>query len=226
MRSILVIITFTFFLTSKAKDCDVLTLEQEIHLTQNIALVTVGGFFNDSIELKVVKKWKGDSILNSFLVSKETLFSDYILFDPSKTYILFWYNKSPVNKCSRTAQYKYVHYEYHLDTEFDGGEIIDRLTYDSLQYNKNNIFKTVAGVKYDQSDTSYAFYDLASQTVKPFNELPKETSKYNPIHYYEVDSNLKTSYTTFVKVFAVSKSNKELFLTNKIKKQVLIGIFK
>ena len=64
MRSILVIIILTFFLTSEAKECDVLTLEQEIHLTQNIALVTVGGFFNDSIELRVVKKWKGDSILD------------------------------------------------------------------------------------------------------------------------------------------------------------------
>ena len=68
MRSIVVIIIFSFFLTSEAKDCDVLTLEQEIHLTQNIALVTVGGFFNDSIELRVVKKWKGDSILNSFFI--------------------------------------------------------------------------------------------------------------------------------------------------------------
>ena len=226
MKYSLIVIVFSFFLVSKAQDCETLTLDQEIQLTQNIALITIGGFLNDSIEVNVIKKWKGDSILNRFLISKETLFSDYILFDTSKTYMMFWYNNLPVNKCSRTSLYKFVHFEYHLDLKFNGGEVVDVLTYDSLKYNKSNIFKTVTGVQYDQSEANYAFYNLASQTIEPFNKLPKETSKYSPIRYYEVDSNIKTSSTTFVKVFAVSKFHKEISVTNKLKKEVLIGIYK
>tara|TARA_B110000211_G_C14048309_1_gene540036 strand:- start:1020 stop:1700 length:681 start_codon:yes stop_codon:yes gene_type:complete len=226
MKYFLSIIILSFFLSSEAQKCETLTLDQEIQLTQNIALVTIGGIVNDSIEVNVIKKWKGDSILNSFLISKETLFSDYILFDSSKTYMMFWYNNLPVNKCSRTSQYKYVHFEYHLDIKFNGGKVVDVLTYDSLKYNKNNIFKTVKGVQYDQSEGNYAFYNLTSQTIQPFNKLPKETSKYNPIRYYEVDSNIKTSSTTYIKVFAVGKSSKEIAVTNKIKKEVLIGIYK
>jgi hypothetical protein len=122
--------------------------------------------------------------------------------------------------------YKYVHFEYHLDLKFNGGEVIDVMVYDSLKNQKNNFFKTISGVEYDQSSASYAFYDIESRTIKPFNKLPKETSKYNPIRYYEVDSNIKTSTTTFVKVFAVSKSHKVLTVTNKVKKEVLLGIYK
>jgi hypothetical protein len=85
MKNFIGIIVFFISASANAQDCEVLTLDQEIQLTQNIALVTVGGIIRDSIEVNVVKKWKGDSINNQFLVAKETLFSDYILFDSSKT---------------------------------------------------------------------------------------------------------------------------------------------
>jgi hypothetical protein len=226
MRYIFGIIIFSFVFSTKAQNCEMLTLDQEIQLTQNIALVTIGAVVGDSIEVNVIKKWKGDSISNNFFVAKETLFSDYILFNSSKTYMLFWYDNLPVNKCSRTSQYKYVHFEYHLDIKFNEGEVINILAYDSLKYKKANIFRTINGVQYDQSKGNYAYYDLTSGIVKPFSKLPKETSHYTPIRYYEVDSNIKTSSTTFVKVFAVSKSHKAISVTNKVKKEVLLEIYK
>jgi len=226
MKYLFVAIIFSVFTSGKAQDCEMSTLDQEIQLTQSIALVQTGDYVGDSVEVSVIKKWKGDSILNHFLVLKETLFSDYILFDTAKTYMLFWYNDLPVNKCSRTSQYKFVHFEYLLNIKFNGGEVVDVVTYDSLKYHKSNIFKTVEGKEYDESKANYAFYDLQSNTLQPFKKLPKETSYYHPVRFYEVDSNIKTSSTTFVKVFAVGKSHDIIPITNKVKKDVLIGIYK
>jgi hypothetical protein len=226
MKYLFSVIIFSVFISAKAQNCDVLTLDQEIQLTQNIALVRTGNYVGDSIEVSVIKKWKGDSISDHFLVLKETLFSDYILFDSIQTYMLFWYNNLPVNKCSRTSEYKFVHFEYLLDIKFNGGELLDIITYDSIKYRKYNIFTTVKGKQYDRSKANYSFYDLQSNSVQPFEKLPKETSYHYPIRFYEVDSNIKTFSTTFVKVFAVDKSNEVLPVTNKIKKDVLIGIYK
>lgn len=226
MKIVRVVFFLVIAIASRAQECDILTLDEEIQITQNIALVTTGGFLGDSVVVNVIKKWKGNIDADQFFIGKETLFSDYIAFDTAKTYMLFWYDSLPVNKCSRTSLYKFSHFEYLLDLKFNGGQVVDVLAYDSLKYRKTNIFTTVEGKVYDQSKGEYAFYNLQSQTVEPFKKLPQETSLYRPVRYYEVDSNITTSSKKYAKVFAVGKSHKIIPIDNKLKKEVLVGIYK
>lgn len=208
-----------------AQDCEELTLKQEVQMTENIALVSAGKVTNDSIEIEVIKKWKGDSILSYFNLYKEAFDSEYFVLDSGKTYLLFWYHDLSIDRCSRSSDYKYVHFEYELDEIFHNGETINVLAYDSLKHNKNNVFKTVEGKKYDRSKGTYAFFDLEDRMIKDFDKLPKDISWYYPIRYYEVDSNIQTATKTFERVFAVSKTHSPVQLTNKIKKEVLMGIY-
>lgn len=208
-----------------AQDCEELTLKQEVQMTENIALVSASDVIGDSIQVDVVKKWKGDSIPDHFLLYKEAFDSEYFVLDSGKTYLLFWYHGLSIDRCSRSSDFKYVHFEYELDELFQNGETVNVLNYDSLKHRKNNVFKTVEGRWYDRSKGTYAFFDLEDRMIKSFEKLPKDISWYYPIRYYEVDSNIQTSSKTYEKVFAVSKTHRRIQLTNKIKKEVLIGVY-
>lgn len=225
MKFKLIFLVCLSFSSIYAQKCEELTLKQEVQMTENIALISTSKIIKDSISVEVIKKWKGDSIPDHFKLYKEAFDSEYFVLDSGKTYLLFWYHGLSIDRCSRSSNFKYVHFEYQLDDLYQGGETVNVLLYDSLKHEKNNVFTTVDGNTYDQSKGEYAFYDLEDQLIKDFEKLPKDISWYYPIRYYEIDSNIQTSVKLYEKVFAVSKTHKPIQITNKVKKEVLIGVY-
>lgn len=221
MREFIVAIFLSLGLSGVAQNCDISPLDKEIYMTENIALVTTGEVRNDSVSVSVVKKWKGDSVPAHFMIKQEGILSKYFRLDSGKTYMLFWFHGFGVDRCSRTAEFKYTHFEYKLDELLKGGELINKSAYDSLTYAKANIFKTTSGQLFDRTKGNYAFYDVNAGELKEWDELPKETSYLFPLRYYIVDNNIKTASTTYDVVFAVDKSDVPLVIDNDLKKDAI-----
>lgn len=210
----------------KAQNCEDLSIEQEVYMTENIALVKSHQVVGDSVALEVIKKWKGDSVPDFFKLKQAELLSKHFRLDSNKTYLLFWYHNLGIDRCSRTAEFKYSHFEYKLDELFKDFEIKNVTEYDSILYKKRNVFQTVSGTKFDQKKGVYAFYDIESGEVKAFDELPKEVSYFYPRRFYIIDKQVKTATKTYDIVFAVSNTHEAAVITNDLKKAALKGLFK
>ena len=211
---------------SRSQKCEDLTLEQEVYMSENIALVQSIGVIGDSVQLQVLKKWKGDSISNQFSLLQESVTSKYFRLDSGKTYLLLWYHGFSIDRCSRTSDYKYVHFEYLLDELFKTHEYVNVPIYDSLKYRKKNVLKTVSGQEFDVKKGKYAFYDIESGEINAFNELPKETSFYYPRRFYIIDTKVETASFIYHVVFAMSKSHQKEIISNDLKKRALQSLFK
>lgn len=218
---LLLITSFSSF----SQECEELTIEQEVLITENVALVQTSQIIGDSIFVHIVKKWKGDSISNSFWMKREAITSKYLRLDSNQIYVLFWYNDLPIDRCSRSAKYKYIHFEYQLDQLYGNAKINNVPAYDSILYRRNNIFVTEKGEEFDRSKGVYAFYDVEAGVLKDFSALPKETSYFYPVRFYEIDRNIETARKKYDVVFAVSKAHKELIIDNELKKTVLLGVY-
>lgn len=208
-----------------SQECEELTIEQEVLITENIALVQTSSIIGDSIHVQVIKKWKGDSVASSFWFKRESVTSKYLRLDSNQVYVLFWYNGLPIDRCSRSAKYKYIHFEYQLDKLYSGAVVTNVLAYDSIIYRRENIFIAQSGEEFDQSKGEYAFYDAEEGVLKDYNELPKETSYFYPVRFYIVDRNIETARKKYEVVFVVSKSHQELIIDNELKKTVLLGVY-
>jgi hypothetical protein len=211
---------------AKSQKCEDLTLEEEVYMSENIALVQGVSVVGDSVQLQVLKKWKGDSISNRFSLLQEPVTSKSFRLDSGKTYLLLWYHGFSIDRCSRTSDYKYVHFEFLLDELFKKHEFVNVPMYDSLKYKKDNILKTVSGQEFDVKKGKYAFYDLESGEVKAFDELPKETSFYYPRRFYIIDTKVETASVTYDVVFAMGKSHQEEVISTDLKKKALQALFK
>lgn len=220
---------FSFFLLCisliSRSQCEDLSLKQEAAMTENIAIVKAIEINKDSVSVEVVKKWKGDSIADLVKFELEDALSKDFRVDTGKTYMLFWYNDLDVDRCSRSSEYKYVHFEYELDDILPKYKVVNVPLYDTIQYQRRNTFM-VEGKRYDIKKGKYAFYDVSSGEKKAFSELPKETSSYYPLRFYVVDKNVETANKKYDLVFAVVKSHNEFELTKAVKKKALQSLFK
>ncbi len=141
--------------------------------------------------------------------------------------MLFWFNKMSIDRCSRSSEFKFSHFEYELDELLSNYKVKNVLAYDSVQYNKRNKFISYKeGLEYDLQKGKYAFYDVDIGKVVPFNDLPKELSYITPRRFYVVDKNVETAITKYDVVFAVILENKELILSKELKKRALQACFK
>ena len=225
------IILHTFLLTLISlainAQCDNYSLKQEVLMTQNIALVKGQKIIGDSVIVEVFKKWKGDSIDKFVKFKLEDPASKYFRIDTGKNYMLFWFNKMSIDRCSRSSEFKFSHFEYELDELLSNYKVKNVLAYDSVQYNKRNKFISYKeGLEYDLQKGKYAFYDVDIGKVVPFNDLPKELSYITPRRFYVVDKNVETAITKYDVVFAVILENKELILSKELKKRALQACFK
>ena len=225
----IVFCTFIFTLLSLAisAQCEDYSLKQEILMTQNIALVKGQKIIGDSVVVEVVKKWKGDSIGKFVKLKLEDPASKYFRVDTGKNYMLFWYNKMSIDRCSRSSEFKFSHFEYELDELLSDYKVKNIPVYDSVQYNKRNKFISFKEeLEYDIQKGKYAFYDVNLGKVVPFKNLPKELSHINPRRFYVVDKNVETAITKYDVVFAVLLDSKELIITKELKKRALQACFK
>ena len=225
------IILHTFLLTLLSSainaQCDNYSLKQEVLMTQNIALVKGRNIIGDSVVVEVVKKWKGDSIGKFVKFKLEDPASKYFRVDTGKIYMLFWFNGMSVDRCSRSSEYKFAHFEYELDELLSNYKVKNALIYDSVQYYKRNKFISYKeGLEYDIQNGKYAFYDVNIGKVVPFNNLPKELSYINPRRFYVIDRNVETAITKYDVVFAVLVAQKELILSKDLKKRAIQACFK
>lgn len=204
--------------------CDDLSLLEEISVTENVALVIGNEVKGDSIEIEILKKWKGDSISQFEHLKYQSGLGQEFKVDSGKVYMLFWYNGLDIDRCSRSSEYKMAHFEYQLDDQLKDYKVLNVPLYDSIQYEKRNIFHC-EGKRYDIKQGLYAFYDLDAGELKSFENLPVETSNYYPKRFYLIDENLETAKKKYDAVFAVSKSHEPVVISNSQKKKVLQSLF-
>lgn len=227
MKTIFFIFFTTILNTNINAQCDDYTLKQEIVMTQNIALVRGNKIIGDSVEVEILKKWKGDSIEELVKFKLENVVSKYFRVDTGKNYMLFWYNNTAIDRCSRSSEYKLAHFERELDELLPAYKVGNSSLYDSIQYKKRNKFMSYKeGLEYNIQKGKYAFYDVELGKVVPFKDLPKELSCFNPRRFYVIDKNVETAITKYDVVFAVAVSNKELIISKDLKKRALQACFK
>ncbi|MBI33976.1 MAG: hypothetical protein CMP67_01255 [Flavobacteriales bacterium] len=205
--------------------CESVTLKQEFETTQNIALVQAKKLHNDSIQVEIVKKWKGDSIGKYVKFELKKFNSEYLRLDTGKTYILFWFNGLSIDRCSRSSNFRYAHFEYELDLLYSKYKIENVLLYDSIQYRKKNIFEA-GGQTFDVQKGKYAFYDVRTGNLKSFKDLPKDLSYRNRRKFYIIDKNVETAKQKYDVVFALVVDKKELQITKALKKRILSSLYK
>lgn len=225
MKKIILLIFITVGLSVLAQDCEIQSIEDEMMMTENIALVTTDSLIGDSLLISVVKKWKGDSIPKQFKIKQAGIVSKYYRLDTGKVYMLFWFHGFGIDPCSRTSEYKYTYFEFQLNKMFDQGEVVDVSRYDSIVYQRKNIFKTQDGKLFDRTKGNYAFYDVEANQVLPWEKLPKETSFLYPVQYYFIEGNLETAKQKYDAVIAVYKSDKPLQITQELKKNAIKACF-
>lgn len=225
MRKVLIFL-FIFYASIPIKaQCESVTLQQEFEMTQNIAIVHAKEIQGDSILVEVVKKWKGDSIGKFVKFEIKEFNLEAFRLDTGKTYILFWFNGLSIDRCSRSSDFRYAHFEYELDLLGSKYKVENVLLYDSIQYRKQNIFQA-GGQTFDIKQGKYAFYDIRTGSLKSFKDLPKDLSFRNKRKFYIIDKNVETAKHKYDVVFALIVDQKELNITKGLKKKVLVTLYK
>ena len=115
MRKVLIYFLIFYTSISVKAQCESITLKQEFEMTQNIAIVHAKKIQDDSILVEVAKKWKGDSVGSFVKFERKEFNSEYFRLDTGKSYILFWFNGLSIDRCSRSSNFRYAHFEYELD---------------------------------------------------------------------------------------------------------------
>jgi hypothetical protein len=227
MKTIFFVFLVTILSIKINAQCDDYSLKQESVMTQNIALVKGGAIIGDSVVVEILKKWKGDSIHKYVKFKLENAVSKYFRVDTGKNYMLFWYNGMAIDRCSRSSEFKLVHFEEELDDLLPLNKVQNSSLYDSIKYNRRNKFISYKeGVEYNIQKGKYAFYDMELGKVVPFKSLPKELSSYYPRRFYFIDKNVETAVKTYDAVFAVLIANKELIVSKELRKRALQACFK
>ena len=226
-HAILLVFLMGILFSRLIAQCENYSLKQEVLMTQNIALVQGMQVIDDSVEVHIIKKWKGNSYGDGFKFKIEPIGSQYFRIDSGRNYLLFWFDSLQIDPCSRSAEYKHAHYEKELDEILSKNVVLSPQIYDSLNYIKRNVFKSYReNVQYDIQQGKFAFYDVRIDKLVPFKDLPKELSYFNPRRFYVIDKNIETAHTTYDAVFAVLLGKKELILTKELKKKALQACFK
>jgi hypothetical protein len=214
-----------FFYVSANAQCDAFTLKEEFEMTQNIAIVHGRELQGDSILVEVVKKWKGDSVGKLVKFKLQEFNTAYFRLDTGKVYILFWFNGLNIDRCSRSSDFRFTHFEYELDRLNSKYKVENVLLYDSILYKKKNVFKA-GGQTFDIKKGKYAFFDVNSGGLKPFQDLPKDLSTRNKRKFYIIDKNVETAKSKFDIVFALIVDHKDFHITTGFKKKVLLTLYK
>lgn len=204
--------------------CEDISLKEELAMTENVAIVIGKEVVGDSVTIELIKKWKGDSIGQFLKLKYQTGLGQEFRVDTGKVYMLFWYSGFDIDRCSRSSEFKMAHFEYQLDEEIKNYKVLNVPMYDSIQYEKRNIFY-YEGQKFDSKKGLYAFYDLDAEKLKSFENLPAETSNFYPRRFYLIDKNIETAKKTYELVFAVSKSHQSRIITKAQKKKILQSLF-
>ena len=215
-----------FFLSSLSlrAQCKSITLHQEFQMTENIALVQGREIQKDSVIVEVLKKWKGDSNSKFIKFKNQEFNSEYFRLDTGKSYILFWYDGLSIDRCSRSSDFQYVHFEYELDRQYKKYKVQNVLLYDSISYNKKYIFEA-GGQKFDVQKGKYAFYDVQTSRLRPFKDLPKDLSTRNKRKFYIIDKNIETAKAKYDIVFAMVVNRKDLQISQSLKKKVIFSLY-
>ena len=225
MRKALIYLLIFYTSISVKAQCESITLKQEFEMTQNIAIVHAKKIQGDSILVEVAKKWKGDSIANFVKFERKEFNSEYFRLDTGKSYILFWFNGLSIDRCSRSSNFRYAHFEYELDLLYSKYKVENVLLYDSIQYQKNNIFQA-GGQTFDVKNGKYAFYDIQTGSLKSFKDLPKDLSYRSKRRFYIIDKNVETAKHKYDVVFALVVDQKALNITRGLKKKILSSLYK
>jgi len=225
MRKALIYLLIFYTSISVKAQCESITLKQEFEMTQNIAIVHAKKIQGDSILVEVAKKWKGDSIGNFVKFERKEFNSEYFRLDTGKSYILFWFNGLSIDRCSRSSNFRYAHFEYELDLLYSKYKVENVLLYDSIQYQKNNIFQA-GGQTFDVKNGKYAFYDIQTGSLKSFKDLPKDLSYRSKRRFYIIDKNVETAKHKYDVVFALVVDQKALNITRGLKKKILSSLYK
>ena len=225
MRKALIYLLIFYTSISVKAQCESITLKQEFEMTQNIAIVYAKKIQGDSILVEVAKKWKGDSIANFVKFERKEFNSEYFRLDTGKSYILFWFNGLSIDRCSRSSNFRYAHFEYELDLLYSKYKVENVLLYDSIQYQKNNIFQA-GGQTFDVKNGKYAFYDIQTGSLKSFKDLPKDLSYRSKRRFYIIDKNVETAKHKYDVVFALVVDQKALNITRGLKKKILSSLYK
>lgn len=220
-------ISILFFLiaTNTFAQCEDLSLEQEVSMTENVAIVQGLEVIGDSIQIEVIKKWKGDSISQFEMLKYQSGLEQEFRVDSGKVYMLFWYNGLDIDRCSRSSEFKMAHFEYLLDEQLKAYKVLNVPLYDSIQYEKRNVF-FCEGRRFDNKKGKFAFYDIDAGELKLFEKLPVETSSYYPKRFYVIDKNVQTAKKKYDIVFGVSKSHLPLKISNGQRKKILQSLYK
>ena len=225
MRKVLIYLLIFYASIPVQAQCESITLKQEFEMTQNIAIVHAKKIQGDSILVEVAKKWKGDSVGNFVKFERKEFNSEYFRLDTGKSYILFWFNGLSIDRCSRSSNFRYAHFEYELDLLYSKYKVENVLLYDSIQYQKNNIFQA-GGQTFDVKKGKYAFYDIQTGSLKSFKDLPKDLSYRSKRRFYIIDKNVETAKHKYDIVFALIVDQKALNITRGLKKKVLSSLYK
>lgn len=225
MRLVLLLFVSLFTISTIRAQCEDLSLKEEVAMTENIALVRGVEIKNDSVVLEVIKKWKGDSVDEFVKIKQEPVISEYYRVDTGKTYLLFWFKGLSIDRCSRSSEFRFVHFEYQLDELLKDYSISNVPLYDTLLYRKRNVFEA-GKQEFDVTKGKYAFYDVESGEQKAFGDLPVEISYFYPRRFYIIDKNVETATKKYDVVFAVSRDHKELIISKELKKKALQSLFK
>lgn len=224
MKIIFFSFLFPLFSLSLRAQCESLTLHQEFQMTENIALVQGREIQRDSVIVEVLKKWKGTSNLKFLKFKTQEFNSEYFRLDTGKSYILFWFDGLEIDRCSRSSDFKYAHFEYELDRLYKKYKVQNVLLYDSISYNKKYIFEA-GGQKFDVQKGKYAFYDVQTSSMKSFKDLPKDLSFRKKRKFYIIDKNVETAKNKYDIVFAMVVDRKELQISQSLKKKVIFSLY-
>lgn len=224
MKIIFFSFLFPLFSLSLRAQCESITLHQEFQMTENIALVQGREIQRDSVIVEVLKKWKGTSNLKFLKFKKQEFNSEYFRLDTGKSYILFWFDGLEIDRCSRSSDFKYAHFEYELDRLYKKYKVQNVLLYDSISYNKKYIFEA-GGQKFDVQKGKYAFYDVQTSSMKSFKDLPKDLSFRKKRKFYIIDKNVETAKNKYDIVFAMVVDRKELQISQSLKKKVIFSLY-
>jgi hypothetical protein len=129
-----------------------------------------------------------------------------------------------IDRCSRSSDFKYVHFEYELDRLYKKYKVQNVLLYDSISYNKKYIFEA-GGQKFDVQKGTYAFYDVQTSSLRPFKDLPKDLSTRNKRKFYIIDKNIETAKVKYDIVFAMIVDRKNLQISQSLKKKVIFSLY-
>jgi hypothetical protein len=219
--ALILVLTLTIGQKGISCECKFRDIKAELNLSKEILIGQLVKITKDSLQVKVLKTWKGQIKTDSLtIINGDGCYRKFLF--PAGEHFLIYLEPSGIHICSRTIQYTKSQDIELLDSIFNHSLWInenERMTIEKLEYKRNYIIQTDKG-EIDIKDKK-VIYNFEGK-VKSREDLPADLNDFYPLRYFLVapKDTIFTNPCGIDYIFYVNQVHQDMIMTGKFRQKI------